>query len=204
MELVTSFPALAVADKDNFLSLVFYYGMLSMESVRGLLQTMVVPNQSVRLQYWDYVKQIYERYVAMDDGKLKHFFYSFAFEGDWEPLLRYLGEEFERVSSVRDSILGEHNVQGFFKAYLAMSDYHILCPEIEMNYGYSDFLMIPQLQRFPEARHSYLVELKYAKPSAPGRRWSVSRRRPTGSLSGIYPTENLSKCLMAQHCILSK
>lgn len=167
MELVTSFPALAVADKDNFLSLVFYYGMLSMESVRGLLQTMVVPNQSVRLQYWDYVKQIYERYVAMDDGKLKHFFYSFAFEGDWEPLLRYLGEEFERVSSVRDSILGEHNVQGFFKAYLAMSDYHILCPEIEMNYGYSDFLMIPQLQRFPEARHSYLVELKYAKPSAP-------------------------------------
>lgn len=35
-----------------------------------------------------------------------------------------------------------------------------------MNYGYSDFLMIPQMRRFPDARHSYIIELKYAKPSA--------------------------------------
>lgn len=48
-----------------------------------------------------------------------------------------------------------------------MCDYHVFCPEIEMGYGYSDFLMIPQLHRFPEARHSYVVEVKYAKPSAP-------------------------------------
>lgn len=81
--------------------------------------------------------------------------------------MRYMGEEFERVSSVRDSIGGEHNVQGFFKAYLAMCAYHMFCPEIEMGYGYSDFLMVPQLSRFPQARHSYIVEVKYAKPSAP-------------------------------------
>ena len=58
-------------------------------------------------------------------------------------------------------------MQGFIKAYLSMCDYHIFCPEIEMGYGYSDFLMIPQLHRFSDARHSYVVEVKYAKPSAP-------------------------------------
>ena len=167
MQLVSSFPALSVTKEDNFLSLVFYYGMLSMESVRGVLQRMVIPNQSIRLQYWDYVKQMYAEHFSMSDRKLNSLFYSFAFDGDWEPLIRYLGDEFERVSSVRDAIGGEHNVQGFFKAYLAMCSYHMFCPEIELGYGYSDFLMIPQLHRFPDARHSYVVEVKYAKPSAP-------------------------------------
>lgn len=167
MQLVSSFPALSVTKEDNFLSLVYYYGMLSMESVRGVLQRMVIPNQSVRLQYWDYVKQMYSEHFTMSDRKLNTLFYSFSFDGDWEPLMRYLGDEFERVSSVRDAIGGEHNVQGFFKAYLAMCSYHMFCPEIEMGYGYSDFLMMPQLHRFPEARHSYVVEVKYAKPSAP-------------------------------------
>lgn len=88
-------------------------------------------------------------------------------DGDWEPLILYLGKEYERTSSVRDAIEGEHNVQGFIKAYLSMCYYHIFCPEIEMGYGYSDFLMIPQVRRFPEVRHSYIIEIKYAKPSDP-------------------------------------
>ncbi len=166
MKLETSFPALSVTEENKFLSLVFYYGMLSMQSLRGVLQTMVVPNQSVRLQYWEYVKKIYSKYHTLSEGKLQTLFGGFAFDGDWEPLMLYLADEFERVSSVRDAIQGEHNLQGFFKAYLAMCSYHTLCPEIEMGYGYSDFLMLPQLSRFPEARHCYIIELKYAKPSA--------------------------------------
>ena len=39
-------------------------------------------------------------------------------------------------------------------------------PEIELNYGYSDFLLLPDKQRFPEAAHSYTLELKYVKPLA--------------------------------------
>lgn len=166
MKLVDSFPALAVTDDNNFRSLIYYYGMLSMESVHGVMQRMIIPNQSVRLQYWEYVKILYSKYYSVNDGLLLNLFYHFAYEGSWEPLMRYLGDVFEQAYSVRDSIGGEHDVQGFIKAYLAMCDYHILCPEIEMGYGYSDFLMVPQLSRFPDARHSYIIEMKYAKPSA--------------------------------------
>lgn len=97
MQLVTSFPALAVTEGNNFLSLVYYYGMLSMQSARGLLQRMVIPNQSVRLQYWDYVKRMYAEHIPVNDRKLNELFYSFAFDGDWKPLLSYLGDEFERA-----------------------------------------------------------------------------------------------------------
>jgi len=38
--------------------------------------------------------------------------------------------------------------------------------EIELNYGYSDFLLLPDKQRFPEEAHSYIQEWKYVKPLA--------------------------------------
>lgn len=39
-------------------------------------------------------------------------------------------------------------------------------PERELNYGYADFLLIPDLKKFPEIAHSYIMELKYVKPTA--------------------------------------
>ena len=167
MKLVESFPVMDIVDENNFRSLIYYYGMLTIQSVRGTLQRMVIPNQSVRLQYWDFILKEYAKVDTIDMGRLLNCFYTLAFDGDWKPLMRYLGDEYSRTSSVRDAIGGEHNVQGFVKAYLSMCDYHTFCPEIEMGYGYSDFLMIPQRSRFPEAVHSYIIETKYAKPSAP-------------------------------------
>lgn len=115
MKLVRSFPALDVTLDNNFRSLMYYYGMLSMHGVKGEMIKMAIPNQSVRMQYWHYVEQMYRRDYRFSDDKLADLFYEFAFEGDWEPLMRYLGDEFERVSTNRDAIGGEHNVQGFSK-----------------------------------------------------------------------------------------
>ena len=39
-------------------------------------------------------------------------------------------------------------------------------PEIELNYGFGDFLMLPDKARYPEIAHSYILELKYVKPTA--------------------------------------
>ena len=167
MKLEESFPVMDIVDDNNFRSLIYYYGMLTIQSVRGVTQTMAIPNQSVRLQYWDFILKEYARVDTIDLSRLLDNFESMAFDGEWKPLMRYLGDEYSRTSSVRDAIGGEHNVQGFVKAYLSMCDYHTFCPEIEMGYGYSDFLMIPQRSRFPEAVHSYIIETKYAKPSAP-------------------------------------
>ena len=81
-------------------------------------------------------------------------------------LLTRIATAYKENSSVRDSILGEHNLQGFFKAYLALNGLYLVEPEIELNYGYSDFLMLPDKARYPDIAHSYIMELKYVKPTA--------------------------------------
>ena len=34
-------------------------------------------------------------------------------------------------------------------------------PEVELNHGFCDMFLMPDLQRYPEVEHSYILELKY-------------------------------------------
>ena len=44
-------------------------------------------------------------------------------------------DAYAKVSSVRDGIEAERNLQGFFMAYLNLNDYYITAPELELNHA---------------------------------------------------------------------
>ncbi len=112
------------------------------------------------------MRDYYNRSYKIDSIPMEMEMMRMALEGEWQPFIRRIAEAYRENSSVRDSILGEHNLQGFFKAYLALNSLYLVEPEIELNYGFSDFLMLPDKARYPETTHSYIMELKYVKPSA--------------------------------------
>ena len=51
-------------------------------------------------------------------------------------------------------------------ALLTLNPYYLTCPEVELNHGYCDFFLMPDLQRYPDIRHSYIIELKYLPMTA--------------------------------------
>ena len=165
MTLKTSFPAESVTDDNNFRSLLYYYGLLTMGSLELDELRMVIPNNCVKEQYWSFMRDYYQRSVDIDLSGLKRCFRMLATQGEWQPLLTRIAAAYKENSSIRDSIWGEHNLQGFFKAYFALNTLYLVEPEIELNYGYSDFLFLPDKLRYPEISHSYILELKYVKPS---------------------------------------
>lgn len=57
-------------------------------------------------------------------------------------------------------IEGERNIQGFFTAYLSVNAYYLTAPEVELNHGYCDLFLMPDLLHY-EVNHSYIIELKY-------------------------------------------
>ena len=166
MVLKTSFPAEKVVADDNFRSLIYYYGMLTMGGIYGQRLRMVIPNNCVREQYWGFMRDYYERSMDLDISSLRDEMDYMAMDGNWRPFMERIARAYRDCSSVRDSILGEHNLQGFFKAYLAMNSYYLVWPEHELNYGYSDFLLVGDRRRYAEVYHSYIMELKYVKPTA--------------------------------------
>lgn len=42
-----------------------------------------------------------------------------------------------------------------------MNAYYLTTPEVELNHGFCDMFLMPDLQRYKEVAHSYILELKY-------------------------------------------
>ena len=196
MNLRTSFPAEYVTDDDNFRSLIYYYGLLTMGARYGDMLKMVIPNNCVKEQYWAFMRDYFKRSFDVDLSALKREMMAMSLEGDWQPLIRRIAEAYKENSSIRDSIRGEHNLQGFFKAYLALNSLYLVEPEIELNYGYSDFLMLPDKARYSDIAHSYIMELKYVNSTATDAEVEAKSREADEQLKK-YSADKIVRCICA-------
>ena len=154
-----TFPANQITNPEIFPSLLFYYGMLTIKGTRGDKLILGIPNNNVRKQYYGYLKEIFEEKATLSVNKLTDYYYDMAYDGKWREGLTFLADSYTNVSSVRDGIEAERNLQGFFMAYLNLNNYYYTAPELELSHGYCDFFLLPDLTHYP-TKHSYILELK--------------------------------------------
>ena len=154
-----SFSAYQIPKAEIFPSLLFYYGMLTIKGTRGSKLVLGIPNNNVRKQYYGYLEEEYQAKAYVDVNQLTDYYYDMAYDGKWEEGLRFMADAYAKVSSVRDGIEAERNLQGFFMAYLNLNDYYITAPELELNHGYCDFFLLQDLTHYA-SQHSYILELK--------------------------------------------
>ena len=157
--LETTFPAETLTNPNMFVSLLFYYGMLTIKGTRGSRLILGIPNNNVRKQYYEYLLEQYEEKASLDTNQLEDYFYDMAYDGKWHDALQFLADSYAKVSSVRDGIEAERNIQGFFMAYLNLNAYYMTAPELELNHGYCDFFLLPDLTHYA-SKHCYILELK--------------------------------------------
>ena len=158
-QLYESFSAYQIPKAEIFPSLLFYYGMLTIKGTRGSKLILGIPNNNVRKQYYGYLEEEYQAKAYVDVNQLTDYYYDMAYDGKWEEGLRFMADAYAKVSSVRDGIEAERNLQGFFMAYLNLNDYYITAPKLELNHGYCDFFLLPDLTHYA-SQHSYILELK--------------------------------------------
>ena len=158
-QLEEQFSAYQIPKAEIFPSLLFYYGMLTIKGTRGSKLILGIPNNNVRKQYYGYLEEEYQAKSYVDTNRLTDYYYDMAYDGIWEEGLRFMAEAYAKVSSVRDGIESERNLQGFFMAYLNLNDYYITAPELELNHGYCDIFLLPDHTHYA-SQHSYILELK--------------------------------------------
>ena len=198
-----SFPAENIIKTEYFKSLLYYYGMLTITATRGNYLVLSIPNNNVRKQYYEFLLEEYQdnRHINLNDLGLMY--YEMAYDGHWRETLEFIAHAYKENSSVRNAIEGERNLQGFFTAYLSTNAYYLIAPEVELNHGYCDLFLMPDLIRY-DVKHSYIIELKYlsvkdseAKAEA---QWKEAVEQIKGYAAGpkvrrmIYDTE--------LHCIV--
>ena len=163
--LVESFPAEAIIKPENFRSLFFYYGLLSMAGRRMGATVYAVPNACVEKQIYGYLRDRYfpptKSFLDWDAAAQ-----SFAYEGKWREFFELVAKNFKETTPIRGGIDGEVRMQGYFQCEMGHLPQFVTCPELEMSHGNCDFFLFPERHYYGDVPHSYIVEFKYVKKGA--------------------------------------
>ena len=162
--LKTGFPAERIADPDNFVSLLYYFGMTTIAGTsRGKIR-FVIPNQVVREQLYAYLLETYDevdlRFSSMEKSDLNT---DLAYDGKWKEYFQYIADCLYTYASQRDKLKGEAFVHGFTLAMTAQNQYYRPESEKDTQGGYADIFLVPMIDIYKDMEHSYIIELKYAK-----------------------------------------
>lgn len=163
-----SFPVETLTESENFYSLLYYFGLLTIKGISPSgLALLGIPNEFVKHLFYDYFKEtINEAYLFhIDMGIFSNLLEDMAFKGYWEPLVKYIGERMENSLGLRDLMTHEKAHQVFWNAYLGLGKIYNVYSEKELNQGYADLLLEPLSSQNLGIKFSYIIEIKYIKPS---------------------------------------
>ena len=170
------FPLKDLTRRENFLSLLHYFGLLSIRDVVDGVPRLAIPNQTVKRLMYGYLRDAYDdvEVFSVDLFRIKQLVMAMANRGEWRPVLEFLAEAIARQTGIRDYIGGEKVIQGFLAAYLSVTGYYVFRSEAELGKGHADIALEPLIARYPHLRRGYLIELKYLKRSEPADQAAVT------------------------------
>ena len=162
-----SFPLERLNRRENFLSLLHYFGLLSIRAIAHGVPRLGIPNQTVKRLMYSYLRDAYDDVgvFSVDVYTFSRLMRQMAYDGAWQPVLDFLRDALAEQTGIRDYMDGEKVVHGFVAAYLSLVDQFVLHSEYELNKGYADLYLEPFVAQYPEVGYSYVLELKYLKRS---------------------------------------
>ena len=159
-----NFPAERINDPDNFLSLLFYFGMVTIDGTYKGETKFIIPNEVVRDQMYTYLLDTYKEndlaYDSYSKGKLES---KLAYDGQFKPYFEYIADCLKKYSSQRDKQKGEAFVHGFTLAMTSQNKFYRPISELDNDGGYADIFLSPLCDIYKDMVDSYIIELKYCK-----------------------------------------
>lgn len=195
-ELKKGFPAINITNPDNFVSLLYYFGMLTISGTYEGRTKLTIPNQVVREQIYTYLLSTYnEAELNFSSYEKNELSSGLAYRGDWKAYFGYIAECLKRYTSQRDKQKGEFFVHGFTLAMTAQNRFYRPISEQDTQAGYVDIFLCPLLDIYSDMKHSYIVELKYAKYKDPESRVEELRLEAIAQANRYADTDTVKRAV---------
>lgn len=158
--IAVSFPMEYLTKPTNFISLLYYFGLLSYAPDN---QHLMVPNETVMQLLYSYVRDGFEDLdiFRVDMWRLGDMMWEMAYRGNWRPVFAFLEQEVYKQTSVRDYLMGEKVIKTFLLSYLNIINYYTTYSEYAIGKGYVDLYLEPFWVHHPDICYAYMIELKY-------------------------------------------
>ena len=195
-ELKDGFPAANIVDSDNFVSLLYYFGMLTVSGTYKGKTKLIIPNQVVREQLYTYLLNTYnEADLSFSNHEKDELSSALAYRGAWQSYFDYIADCLKRYASQRDKQKGESFVHGFTLAMTAQNRFYRPISEADTQSGYVDIFLSPMLEIYPDMSHSYIIELKYARYKDPESRVEELRAEAIAQANRYADTDRVKNAI---------
>ena len=192
-----SFPLEELAEPENFLSLLYYFGLLSIRGASEGATRLGIPNQTVRRLLYGYLRDGYRDVgvFSVSHHRFSGLVVDMACRGAWRPAVEFLAEAVAAQTGIRDYLDGEKVVQAFLAAHFSLAGHFLIRSERELHKGYADLHLEPFLARYPDVRYGYVIEIKYLRrgEAADGDAVASRLREARAQLRGYLADEGLRR-----------
>lgn len=158
-----SFPLERLLERVNFVSLLYFFGLLTFAGEIEGDPLLRIPNLTIKDLMYSYIRDGLRdvNIFHVDVWQFANLMRGMAYRGEWQPVFDFLAQQIQQQTSVRDYLSREKVIQGFLLAYLNISDSFLIWSEKEVGGGFADFYLEPFLAQYPDMNFGYLVELEY-------------------------------------------
>jgi hypothetical protein len=170
-DIVKSFPYDLMAKPQNYVSLLYYLGMITHSGTNiGNEPFLKIPNETIKKIFFEYIVAVIEgsHDFTIDVYRFSKMLTAMAYQGEFKPLFHFIADEISKNTSVRDFINESDNeqvVKLFYLKDLILFDTYIVYSESENNKGFADLLLKPFIAKYKDIKYAYLLEIKYIKRS---------------------------------------
>ena len=202
-KLKDSFPSEHITDPDNFVSLLYYFGLITIAGTYRGKTVFRIPNQTVREQVYGYLTETYrDNDLSVEERIHSHLIGNMAYDGDWKPFFEYITETLKRFAAQRDLQKGEAFVHGFTLSQTCMTNLYLPVSELDAGVrdlsgrgsgGYADIYLQPMLGIYPDIEHSYVLELKYLPSKATDAELTSARETAIGQITRYAESVNVER-----------
>ena len=151
--------------KENFKSLLFYLGMLTIKGQGPLGTELRIPNYVIKTIYWEqHFQNINEKYnIQIQDIRIA--VNEMRMHGSIEPLVQIVKRILEDLSN-RDLIqMDEKSIKMMLLTLLGVDSTYFIQSEAENSKGYVDIMLKRKIQFKDITKFQWIIELKYIKES---------------------------------------
>ena len=195
-DLKDGFPAASITNPDNFVSLLYYFGMLTISGMHEGKTKLTIPNMVVQEQLYTYLLNTYnDADLSFSSYEKSELSSALAYRGDWKAYFDYIADCLKRYASQRDKQKGEFFVHGFTLAMTAQNRFYRPISEQDTQAGYVDIFLCPMLEIYSDMTHSYIVELKYAKYKDPETRVEELRQEAIVQANRYADTDTVKRAI---------
>ncbi|MDN5301785.1 MAG: hypothetical protein PWQ60_1299 [Thermoanaerobacteraceae bacterium] len=162
--------------KENFASLLFYLGMLTIKEPFEDMVKLCIPNYVIRTIYWNQFYDILQKELDIQSNTLKTCIRQMRTNGDITSFIEFFKGLVSNLSN-RDLIgMNEKGIKMILTTLFGVDGTYMVLSEQENTEGYTDIFLQKKVQYEAYTKYQWILELKYLKESERQRLEEVRER----------------------------